>query len=548
MIPAPAQLYACPHCGKRKPMLSLISGNTLYGELWSDGRGIYPMLPSLSAIQKCSRCGRYSLLEKWKVTRRTNKKEFGTTGDLSYIEAKEAFLKLRFSTQNTKELYEIALSFVYAYNDEFRRHKFYGTTHQCRSENVIKGFFSYPQKDDTRLFYEASQYAIDFSDTTQKSQILKAELHRERGEFREAYDILHGMTAGRKQWIVNTILYYTCKKDSNLFLLIVDGKKMDCSNKANLNTLTINEELEHLNERNRNLAEYLKSVPSDIKNEIFIDSFGGVYDKSSNTLLKLISPCFKKYNVEAGISHIGDYALYCNVRINRIQLTPDIRTIGTKSFYGCENLSAVLLQGANIEVIEDCAFMNCKSLIAVHFIEHVKYLGKNVFTGMDKLQSVILPRRINTIPEFTFFGCKSLNNIYFPKSIRIVESYSFQHTAITELELPDSIETLGYAVFSRCLDLRTVKLSSKLTVIPDKTFESCKELREIEIPKHIKEIGKDAFKNTVSLKCLRFYGKVKHISETAFKNSGLETIIVPIWTKYHYRRLFPNVKIETKLF
>ena len=67
MKPAPAQLYACPYCGKKKPMLSLMSGNTFGGELWSDGRTIYPMFPRISAIQKCPNCGKYSLFENGKI-------------------------------------------------------------------------------------------------------------------------------------------------------------------------------------------------------------------------------------------------------------------------------------------------------------------------------------------------------------------------------------------------------------------------------------------------------------------------------------------------
>lgn len=73
MLPAPAKLYKCPYCGKTKPMLSLMSGNTFVGELWSDGKAIYPMLPKLSTIQKCANCGRYSLLDKWKDTRKNFK-------------------------------------------------------------------------------------------------------------------------------------------------------------------------------------------------------------------------------------------------------------------------------------------------------------------------------------------------------------------------------------------------------------------------------------------------------------------------------------------
>ena len=54
----PMQL-TCPHCGKPKYLLSLISGNTIEGEVWSDTRDWYPMMLKTSWIQKCPHCSRY---------------------------------------------------------------------------------------------------------------------------------------------------------------------------------------------------------------------------------------------------------------------------------------------------------------------------------------------------------------------------------------------------------------------------------------------------------------------------------------------------------
>lgn len=548
MLPAPAQLYSCPNCHKTKAMLSLISGNTLGGELWSDRRTIYPMFPRLSTIQKCPHCGKYSLLDQWKDTNRTSDKEFGTTGRLSYAEAKEAYIQLRYSSLMTEVTYQIALFFVHAYNDEFRRPRLREAIYEGRMPQLVSGIYPCPTDDDIKLFFEATQYAIDFSSMAQDAQILKAELHRERGEWVEAYELLHEMSAGENQWIVDTILYYTCKRDTSLIPFVIDGRKIEYSNRANFHTISIPENIDVLSKRQKNIDDYIDHLSSERKKDIYADTLGGVYDKSTNTLLKIISPSFKKYDVEDGISHIGDYAVYRNEQINQIQFTSNIETIGVKAFYGCKNLSTILAQGSNIQVIGDCAFMNCKSLNRIQFIENVKYLGRSVFAGMDKLQSIVLPENIVSIPEFTFFECKSLDYIHIPFSVRSIESFSFQHTAISEFEMPDSVEALGDAIFSRCFNLESVILSSKLTIIPERTFDFCKNLHFIEIPKRIKEIRKGAFENTTSLKCLRFYGKVKTISESAFKNSGLEKIIVPFWAKSHYQRLFPHVKVEIKFF
>lgn len=547
MLPAPAQLYACPFCGKTKPMLSLMSGNTFGGELWSDGRTIYPMLPRISAIQKCPNCGKYSLFERWKDTGQTDSKAFGVTGELSYSETKEAYLEMRNLSMKTQNVFQIALFFVQAYNDEFRRPKLREAFHKGKRPATISGLFSSPTDEDTTLFFEASQSAIDNSSHTKDALILKAELHRERGEWVEAYEILHEISDGDNQWIVDAILYHSCKRDATLLPFVINGQKIDYSNLANFKTLSIPEDPEILCERKNSLNEYLDNTLSEIKKGLYIDILGGVYDKNTNTLMKLVIPSPKRYEVEDETRNIGDFAVFRNEQLYRLHLPSSLKSIGIKAFYGCKNLSEVFMQGSFIEVIGDCAFMNCKSLSTIHFIDNVKFLGHSAFAGMDKLQSVRFPHGLDSIPEFSFFECESLCNITIPASVRHIASYSFQHTAITELDLSDGIITLGDAVFSRCFSLETVKLPSQLAIIPERTFESCKVLREISIPKNVKRIDKEAFADTIALESVRFYGKVEAISKTAFKGSGLKEIIVPFWAKGHYKKLFPNIKITTKI-
>ena len=48
MNPANSLVVKCPHCGGKKELLQLISGNTLGAEQWSDAKQIAPMLPRVS--------------------------------------------------------------------------------------------------------------------------------------------------------------------------------------------------------------------------------------------------------------------------------------------------------------------------------------------------------------------------------------------------------------------------------------------------------------------------------------------------------------------
>lgn len=51
MIPGSPQILTCPYCGKKKEIMSLVSGNTCGAVYWSDNKRIAPML-MISAIRR----------------------------------------------------------------------------------------------------------------------------------------------------------------------------------------------------------------------------------------------------------------------------------------------------------------------------------------------------------------------------------------------------------------------------------------------------------------------------------------------------------------
>lgn len=547
MLPAAAQLYKCPHCGKTKPMLSLMSGNTFGGELWSDGRAIYPMLPKLSTIQKCSCCGRYSLLDKWKDTGRTSNKSFGETGELTYSEAKEAYIELSASTSDSSEISAISFSFIQAYNDQFRRPRPRKAIQENKLIDSISGTFCSPEDEDIRLVIKATKQAIETLDNSEDNRLLKAELLRELGRWDEALRTLRTVTNNDVKWIIDILTYHIALEDSRLLPLVIDGTEVDYSCCANYATIVANKDLPNSAEVDKSIDSFVQTLSPEIRKDTVRDALSGVYDRHSKSLLKVVSPCSKHFEIENQTYHICDYAFFRNFDIESLTFSENLRSIGSKSLYGCKNLEVVFPKNAMIESIGDCAFMNCKSLKEIGFIDSAQFLGRSVFAGMDKLESIKLPKDLRRIPEFTFFECESLKDVEIPESVSVIESFSFQHTAITHLTIPNRVVKLGDAVFSRCFQFEQVTLPNRLKVIPERTFSSCKYLREIEIPKSVNTIMKEAFDGTESLTTVRFHGKVEHIDDTAFKDSGLETVIVPFWAKSYYKKVFPNLTIKSAI-
>ena len=175
MIPGKPRILVCPFCGKEKEIMSLVSGNTFRVELWSDNKQIAPMLPEISYVQKCPRCGKYYIKGRQKEKYAKDGYSF-EKGLLTYPEMKEAFTQLsEEGFMNEKEEINVRMMLHHAYNDYYYR---------TEEKKVIS-------EEDKALFRDNGIWLINNLIT---DSVMKAEFYREIGEIDTARDILDSIT------------------------------------------------------------------------------------------------------------------------------------------------------------------------------------------------------------------------------------------------------------------------------------------------------------------------------------------------------------------
>lgn len=171
MIPANSLLVKCPHCGGKKELLQLISGNTCGSELWSDVKQVSPMLPKISPVQKCPECGHYYLLSRIKDTEEGNDSSF-EMGWLTFDEALEANKEIE--NLSVDELSTMSIITIWAYNDIIRNGK-------EPSLSQYDAFVSYVTK------------ALERTEMFSDNVLLRAELHREIGNYSKCIELLENL-------------------------------------------------------------------------------------------------------------------------------------------------------------------------------------------------------------------------------------------------------------------------------------------------------------------------------------------------------------------
>lgn len=89
-------------------------------------------------------------------------------------------------------------------------------------------------------------------------------------------------------------------------------------------------------------------------------------------------------------------------------------------------------------------------------------------------------------------------------------------TDITEVILPDTIETIGENAFDGCTKLETVTIPSTVTEIKEGTFNGCTELKNVELADGISTIGPNAFAGCDKLTAVAVPDSVENIDSDAF--------------------------------
>lgn len=191
----------------------------------------------------------------------------------------------------------------------------------------------------------------------------------------------------------------------------------------------------------------------------------------------------------------------CLPSLQEISLPEDITSIGTYSFYLCENLRSIKIP-LGVVAIGEGAFANCFCLASFTVPEGVKELGYATFALCLSLQSIDLPSSLKYIGDAAFLCCSSLQSLHIPKGVTSIGIQAFQDCAgLESLELPSGITNIGQLTFAECTNLTSLNIPTSITSIGSQAFENCRSWRDgITIPSGVKYIGDHAFAGCSSLR------------------------------------------------
>lgn len=173
------------------------------------------------------------------------------------------------------------------------------------------------------------------------------------------------------------------------------------------------------------------------------------------------------------------------------------------------------------------------------FDQDLSVIGNDAFYGKSTLSSVMLPDCITEIGNRVFFACSSLAEIHLPDALKHIGYRALSQTALTDVVIPEGVQTLDYEVFQSCKSLVSVTFPETVVSLGYGIFEYCSALTSVSLPESLLEIGRNAFHDCDALTEITIPGKITTLPEQIFYQSGnLAKVTLPAGLKHIGRYAF----------
>ncbi|MBR5963998.1 MAG: family 43 glycosylhydrolase [Bacteroidaceae bacterium] len=205
----------------------------------------------------------------------------------------------------------------------------------------------------------------------------------------------------------------------------------------------------------------------------------------------------------------------------------------------------------NVIAVAENAFRSCGLIGEAVLPSSIQTIGSSAFKGAQGLKTITIPPSLTRIGASCFDGCTALTSVviedlaawcsttfanYASSPLYFAHTIVMNGEPVTELVLPDDIESISKFAFAGASSLTSVSLPKNLTTINPNAFNNCTGLTEITIPSQVTSISTGAFLGCSNLTVVSVEAtEPPSIGTTTFaRETKVGTLRVPVGTRDIY--------------
>jgi hypothetical protein len=133
------------------------------------------------------------------------------------------------------------------------------------------------------------------------------------------------------------------------------------------------------------------------------------------------------------------------------------------------------------------------------------------------IHKIVIKEGITRIPVGSCQDMKNLAEVSLPVGLLSIQESAFQQTALTNIQIPDTVSILGWFAFKFCGRLKTIQFPTNLDSIEPACFWQCKSLASIDLHS-VRLVGMEAFEECNSLTSVFIPDSAISVEMRAFQN------------------------------
>ena len=185
----------------------------------------------------------------------------------------------------------------------------------------------------------------------------------------------------------------------------------------------------------------------------------------------------KSIHISKTVTDIANKAFYKCTGITEIRIPETVKRIGSQIFLGCDSLNTVYYDSSYAPP-EGETFMKSESIKKIVFGENLTTIPDYICYNCDNLEEIILSPNTKYIGSYAFYYCQSVEKIDLPEGLINTGWYAFYEMNITEIIIPNSVESI-YNSFRGCRKLEKIVMPVSVISIPNQTFYLCYSIKEV---------------------------------------------------------------------
>mgnify|MGYP004539779267 CR=1 FL=1 len=211
----------------------------------------------------------------------------------------------------------------------------------------------------------------------------------------------------------------------------------------------------------------LKEIIIDSDNEKYKVENGNLYTKNGEELIKYVQEGTTAI-IPEGVRKLQSASVQKET-ITEVILPSTLEILESGSLYEANRLTMIKIpakvqpfynmaipQNAKIEVDDKNPYI--KSIDDSMVLSKD---GKTLYVASKAVSEFNIPTTVETIENQCFFRNNYIKEIKIPSGVKNIKNNAFAYSTLESITIPESVETMGYDVFSSCPNMKSISINKK---------------------------------------------------------------------------------------